>query len=728
MPRCLCQARQTIDTSQAFYWTTIPKNRPSYHPSRGVKEEEIAKIIQSHLIVEPDLDIAEAKLLATDGLRRFYQGLKTEKEKDDFRGHLRRYMHIYLPDCPFEVSSTNRYTIVTHEARVTARKFIRKGQPVKYLSGIQVLISPKEEDALSARKKDFSIVVSSRNKCASLFMGPARFANHDCGANAHLKHTGQAGIEITATRNIDVGDEITVSYGGNYFGEDNCECLCKTCEDNLVNGWSQADGNAAVKSIEGTTSEGYSLRRRRRDDSAASTSRTPSVTPDIRPRIPKSRSKTVKADSGRASVGSPGPESLLREKRKREFESLTTPPVTPAKKQKTLEYDVQPIAVSALSRRSSEDTSADGGAASDTGSGSMFLTNATTPESDSKDQALRSPELSPEKLQAPPLKQEDSITSTLSDVAPAPVPVGEQDSITAMPLPTIESAPKSSQDTKFMGNEAGKGALVPVEPLVLPMPTTPEVKTTDNVSSNSDAMLSPNDTSDAGDEPSSPDQDRGRTRTRDEPVPEDEPEDTENSAEKQVRTPGDYSLTPVLLSEPDTAWVLCTICSEAFIQQNAYFTRSACPRCERHSKLYGYQWPKTEPEGPHDKEERVLDHRLIHRFLDREDELRIRGRKIPSAAPKSRPSPVVNKATTASTITAASTVVETVTRTTPKSDNSAKKGPGRPRKQSQLSTDGPVDDFAGRSISAAVAEAVSREDGTRRSARRRRPSLRAAAC
>jgi histone-lysine N-methyltransferase SUV420H len=93
------------------------------------------------------------------------------------------------------------------------------------------------------------------------------------------------------------------------------------------------------------------------------------------------------------------------------------------------------------------------------------------------------------------------------------------------------------------------------------------------------------------------------------------------------RTRGDYVLTPLLLSEPEMAWIQCTNCSTYFVQQNAYVTRSSCPRCERHSRLYGYVWPKTEKAGASDKEERILDHRVIHRFLDREDELRVRGRK-----------------------------------------------------------------------------------------------------
>jgi len=91
-----------------------------------------------------------------------------------------------------------------------------------------------------------------------------------------------------------------------------------------------------------------------------------------------------------------------------------------------------------------------------------------------------------------------------------------------------------------------------------------------------------------------------------------------------VRIPGDYKLTRSLLAEPESAWINCKICEESFVQKDAYFTRSSCPRCERHSKLYGYIWPKTDREGKHDSEERVLDHREIHRFVDPTEEKEIR--------------------------------------------------------------------------------------------------------
>ena len=90
-----------------------------------------------------------------------------------------------------------------------------------------------------------------------------------------------------------------------------------------------------------------------------------------------------------------------------------------------------------------------------------------------------------------------------------------------------------------------------------------------------------------------------------------------------IRRPGDYVLTPALLAEPASSWIVCKICEEPFVQKDAYFTRSACPRCERHSKLYGYGWPKTNKDDSED-EERVLDHRTIHRFIKPAEEKTIR--------------------------------------------------------------------------------------------------------
>ncbi|KAK1833581.1 histone-lysine N-methyltransferase set9 [Podospora conica] len=581
-----------------FYWTTIPKNRTSYHPSRYIREADITKIIQAHLIASPDINLAEEKLLATDGLKRYFNSLKTPKEKDDFKCHMRRYMSIYLPDCPFEVNATNRYTIVTAEASISARRFIKRNEPIKYLSGIQVVISPEEEADMASRKKDFSLVVSSRSKSTSLFMGPARFANHDCNANARLVTRGQAGIEIISCRDIEVGEEITVTYGENYFGEDNCECLCQSCEASQVNGWSNTDGPSVKISIEESagSAQGYSLRRRRRDDSTAGpASRTPSVTPDIRPRVLKSRRSHRNIGDRASTVDSTHIDQTesagLATNRKRDAAALGTPPFTPFKKQKTTHHpDAIDINFGTSSSSGSPEPGLRGSSESDVGSGN--ITEVTSPEAETPGALIPSPEPTPIKGAALKEDGQGQTTAVASDEASV--------------LPTIETPQTQSQ--MFFNTSERDTAVGALDAADMPAAHA----TPSKVSAQQQTL--PPVTPDCGSVPKAK---KGKRATKASPP----------VATQRQRVPGDYTLTPLLLSEPETAWIHCTNCTTAFVQRNSYYTKANCPRCERHSMLYGYIWPKTEPSGPRDKEQRITDHRLIHRYLPSEEEAKIRGRK-----------------------------------------------------------------------------------------------------
>ncbi|ETR97331.1 hypothetical protein M419DRAFT_116228 [Trichoderma reesei RUT C-30] len=616
----------------AFYWATVPKNRSSYHPSRGIREGEVAKIIQEEVIVNKDLEAAEKRLLTSvDGLKRFVGGLKMEKERTDFVQHLRRYLRIYMPDCPWEVSTTNRYTIVTHEACVIARRYIKRNETIKYLSGIQINITPEEEKEITVRKKDFSIVVSSRKKCTSLFMGPARFANHDCRANARLMTTSQSTIEIVASRPIDVGEEITVTYSDCYFGDNNCECLCRTCEKELRNGWAPADGavNVKVSVEEDEPKETYSLRRRRRDDSIGGSSRTPSVTPDMRPRIYKTKPKTKMRDAQETSaIPTPAPEGTPRG-RKRTMDAIATPPITPAKRPKFLSES------------------------SATGEDSLSTRSATPRDADAPETTIASPEKeSPQpeiQTETPP---SSFTTDTLDETNLDETKSEERRDYKGLVNTTVE--PVSPQS---MGSRASPDAIptpIPMPPAVVApartVPRPPRLMTM-SISSilndpsptdDSAELYYPFMTSRVASAPavvSTVELVSGRQGVATTITEKPKRRKRQDAAPKQTapppartRTPGDYVLTPLLLSEPDMAWIQCTICSNYFVQQNAYFTRSSCPRCERHSKLYGYVWPKTDKTGPMDKEERILDHRMIHRFLDSNDERRARGRKLLSAS------------------------------------------------------------------------------------------------
>lgn len=499
----------------------------------------------------------------------------------------------------------------------------------------------------------------------SLFMGPARFANHDCGANAKLVITGQAGIDIVAVRNINVGEEITVTYGENYFGEDNCECLCQSCEDNLANGWKQPDGFVPVKkSIEEdvTASQGYNTRTRgrRRYGRADSRSRTPSITPDVRPKVLKSKVRRLR-DGDRASTTESslleGPESAS--KRKRDTKSLATPPVTPAKKQKTTRYEIGSAPLCHERCASSGDESGGTTSRSESSSGEAVLTDATTPEdtTDPSEVFIKAAALS-QAINTVKQEQDGDVSASvgLQEVMPFPGPRFE-------PIPVLETPRPPPQRAHGLSIR---------DILNTPSVTgTPDEKSTVDRFAAAFEMESPAmsaETREAPVEPAdppaahvvqvdgSPTQSAkhgrggfGKSTAIELPVRHDDTIASSSRSEAKHfatpqtgspthRQPGDYQLTPRLLSEPDMAWVRCMNCSTPFVQQNAYYTRSSCPRCERHSKLYGYIWPKTQREGPWDKEERILDHRTIHRFLALNDELLVRGRaplkKTQTATPR----------------------------------------------------------------------------------------------
>lgn len=77
--------------------------------------------------------------------------------------------------------------------------------------------------------RDFSVIRSARKGCSQLFLGPARFVNHDCEPNVEFYRMGNQ-MAFRCIRAIHVNEEIVTYYGDNYFEVDNAECLCVTCE------------------------------------------------------------------------------------------------------------------------------------------------------------------------------------------------------------------------------------------------------------------------------------------------------------------------------------------------------------------------------------------------------------------------------------------------------------------------------------------------------------------
>jgi histone-lysine N-methyltransferase SUV420H len=722
------------------------------------------------------------------GIVNYLRSLKTPDEREHFERHLRKYINMYLPECPFEVCTTNRYTILTHEACVVARRRISPGEPIKFLTGIQVEMSEKEELELSSRT-DFSIVISSRRKRPSLFLGPARFANHDCDSNARLATSGPHGINIVARKYIEVGDEITVQYGENYFGEDNCECLCASCEKAVRNGWdpkgpvlpdSDSDHDSGAET-ESKPSRGNSVKakstpatkatgalKRKRGDDNADKSEEPNP-PKKRGRWPKKVKKEPANTKSRinAPPTSHASQSMMAEwfarrsngglelddvedddEREQTLDDLheqfqiqkkSTQGRNTGKqsKKQSMFGKMLDLITSATSKSLAKLTSEIEEMNSQTAT-LMQVDVADVPQHYrrstrqqarlAKAEAVATPsEVSDHEMeQFEMLAQDCPNISNIFNMWAVPPPRSHVEEEGAQKPSKVtdkfaqsKSTPRSLQNARSKSNlrnvlNANDDDAVDIYEVPESPPPEERTKRTrgrprkslqtnparQSSSLQVDAAQNSTDSSSmssvfstegtAGEAPSltsteqSPDRmdgfvagnicqnivemyttepspvnedweeerkmsdqrlkgwARGRLPTRkssrrnlqepsstQQPIASIEPatevktednDDEEDCKRGPVRTPGDFHLTTALLSTPYHRWVECRNCDEFFVQAEAYLTRIACPRCERHSKLYGYHWPKTDREGKHDTEERVLDHRTIHRFIDPEDE------------------------------------------------------------------------------------------------------------
>ena len=519
-------------------------------------------------MIDKDPVAGADRFVGLPSVKRFYDRLSSE-EKDHFQRHLRKYINIYLYDCPFEVTTTNRYTVDTQEAAVTARKTIVKGDMIKYLSGVQVAITKKEEADLDLTSRDFSIVMSSRKKTPSLFLGPARFANHDCDANARLTTIGANGMAVVAIKDIHVGEEITVTYGESYFGVNNCECLCMTCERIRRNGWAQDDSDQAHMKpcLDLTDPDGpYSFRRKRRlaeeTGSAATVKRrrlsvtAPHLSPAVAPL--HQRLEAVKATQ---CFGRPKHQPTAKPEHVLPLTAVTSARI------ESSAPDVRSDIADITSSRSPSSSASYGSAMSRT---STAATSIFDIAESSKNHVSHS---------------RSFLIGYSEDAAPLSLATGS--TTDAVKVETHDFSDTSSELSDVPGD---------LSPIL------------QNFCSHEKRLPS--------------------TRER-QLLDRAPPRAPEEAARLCARTPGDYVLTKYLLSSRYSRWIACTNCNESFIQEEVFGrTRSECSRCERHSKLYGFRWPKTDKAGKHDPEERIRDHRTVNRYVLASAEKKIeKGRK-----------------------------------------------------------------------------------------------------
>jgi histone-lysine N-methyltransferase SUV420H len=582
-----------------------------------MNEEDIPNILRRAVIVEKDPAKAAVQILNLSGMRRFFEKLGTADEKENFQRHLRKYVDMYMPNCPFEVNTTNRYTIETQEASITARKDIKKGEVIKYLTGIQVAITKQEEKDLDVTRRDFSIVMSSRKKTPSLFLGPARFANHDCDANAKLSTVGLHGMQIVATKDIEVGEEITVTYGVDYFGEDNCECLCATCEKLQRNGWAQTakDGEKEQEEDQSTPTpqpeeiEPYSLRKKRKFAAQPERSSSKATSEETVER----KSKRRRVDT--LELAKFETKTLRGRKSTREVKIKLEESDSSLSKEISITAKANFVSSSTITTRK-------------LGRSRLSVLRDSTDESDGRSTSPVSSVLSSQ-----PCSVSTSATSVDDEtiiLKSAPI---KPTAVTMSSKQLRDSFTTSRPETIF----SRKHTVLSFGRLRKDLTNVSDFQCDDKAT---EAIRRKK---------------RGRPRKKlrterkpptaqelaasvekpdeqDPPLSEDVTEAVISTevATTLKRQPGDYTLTPLLLTQKYSRWNSCRTCSADFVQADAYLTRSECPRCERHSKLYGYAWPKTEKVGKWDTEERVMDHRTVHRFIKPEEERELRKGRLKS--------------------------------------------------------------------------------------------------
>lgn len=133
------------------------------------------------------------------------------------------YSKMLSPSCPFDLVTTIQYS-EQEQWCIKTRGYISMG-PLPYLQGACVEVA----DANGALEESLQFGCMF-GPCGTLYaiVGPPRFLSHSCEPNARVEIRDDRAVVI-ALCDIKKGEEITIDYGENYFGEENEACSCKVC-------------------------------------------------------------------------------------------------------------------------------------------------------------------------------------------------------------------------------------------------------------------------------------------------------------------------------------------------------------------------------------------------------------------------------------------------------------------------------------------------------------------
>lgn len=160
----------------------------------------------------------------------------TKKQQQQLVDHFGRYIAL-MTSTRLGVDKCDRYARDgDYGARIMCKDSIKAGKTIEELTGVLATVNEEFLNGIN----DFSVVQTTFRNKTRLWLGPASYANHDCEANSRIIFIGNDMACIRAVRNIDPGEEITINYGPNYFGKDNAECQCLSCEIKGTGAFSRA--------------------------------------------------------------------------------------------------------------------------------------------------------------------------------------------------------------------------------------------------------------------------------------------------------------------------------------------------------------------------------------------------------------------------------------------------------------------------------------------------------
>ncbi|KAF8840513.1 SET domain-containing protein [Paxillus ammoniavirescens] len=225
----------------------------------------VRRLVESKGAPQNGVRQAVDELLLLQSVRHYLKPY-TQKQINAFATHASRYFELYHPGGCIEIAHTSRYSHKTGKSElcILATRPLTPGMVIAELKGSMAHLSKEEDRELKRTdlknldiRRDFSVIHSRQMKKNHLFLGPARFVNHDCENNCELFREGKY-ITFRVIRPITIGEEITAHYGDGYFGSRNRYCLCETCETNGRGGYGLEVETAGCESDAGASDDDLS--------------------------------------------------------------------------------------------------------------------------------------------------------------------------------------------------------------------------------------------------------------------------------------------------------------------------------------------------------------------------------------------------------------------------------------------------------------------------------------